>query len=1168
MKRRLLIILLLVPALLVAVAASAWIWLWHTEAGARWAWQQAVDRLAESPRTAQLDGQTEGTLKRGLRLHGLRYHDADVTVTVEHAALAGGLGLSPATINVSQMHLRGLEVTLHEDEAGPADDPFPPPDLDLGLPLPLVVRNLEVDGAVIVRGDFSLGIDVITARLHWFDDARLEVTRIEAPEISGSLTLHTELSPPFALESEFRVDRLALPDALQAEWPWLPDTLTANGTVEGDIDALELAGTVRWPDWLPHADIEGRLDELFGSRAWSVRIAVPQATIPDPKMAADLNAVTLVAEGESEVLARWSAEGEANVRADGWPPGRAVFSVAGEGDDIRASATAPELFGGSLSMTAQAERVERTPWQGTLSVENVSIASLLEALAPHIGEEQAGELENLRATLGAEALDARLEAAGTLDPVKLSVDFEALETAILGRDMQARGTLEFEAGRLAARNLTVVSGASQVVINGAFTGAPGLDFELAVADLGDFLPDTAGRLSGTARYIPDPESGLEGARLHADLDGENITAFDWTVVTLRITDLAPGEHPASGVIPTDPPFAFLVHAQGIDGPAGPVDNVSASLAGTIEQHVLDASAELRGITVDTTLSGGREGSGWAGLFERLVITPPESRYFGQPWTLREPAPVQFTHGAAVGDACLVAETGSTACLDFETTADGTQQGKLTLASITPELFGLTAGSRLSFSQRLDGTLNWNRQPGEDLSATADFTVSAGLIVDETEDLELLHTRDGAVRFTLDHGNLTSGVVDLPFEGGGIDIDLAVPDLMAGGDSAPDGRIRIEASDLRSLSSFVPQLAQTAGKLSADITVGGTGANPEFDGAIRLEGGRAHVITAGLQLHDVDVTGVLGANSQVRLDGRFNAGEGAGELHGTLDLTDPAQPIFELRLTGDGLTLVDVPDLRLLADTDLTANWDGTALGLSGHIHVPSARFAPRYLPSETATESPDVVVVAGDDPRPSDSAPALDWNIRGQVEISMGDGVVVDLELARATMTGAVTFDWQGAPIPMARGEYNLQGEIQAYGQQLEITRALIRYPNVPANNPHLDIRGERTIYGNTMISRAGVFVHGTLKRPITEPYTVPVTNAHRARTLLITGSDFDYEQGAGTLNVGTYIAPRLYLSYGVGLFEAGNVIRARYELGNNFGVKATSGQDETGIDFTYTIEK
>jgi translocation and assembly module TamB len=90
----------------------------------------------------------------------------------------------------------------------------------------------------------------------------------------------------------------------------------------------------------------------------------------------------------------------------------------------------------------------------------------------------------------------------------------------------------------------------------------------------------------------------------------------------------------------------------------------------------------------------------------------------------------------------------------------------------------------------------------------------------------------------------------------------------------------------------------------------------------------------------------------------------------------------------------------------------------------------------------------------------------------------------------------------------------------------------------------------------------------VIEAYTVPMTNKHRAQTLLVTGSDFNYEQGVGAVDVGMYVLPRLYVSYGIGIFEDGNVIKARYELGRGFGITATSGQRETGLDISYTIDR
>ena len=56
--------------------------------------------------------------------------------------------------------------------------------------------------------------------------------------------------------------------------------------------------------------------------------------------------------------------------------------------------------------------------------------------------------------------------------------------------------------------------------------------------------------------------------------------------------------------------------------------------------------------------------------------------------------------------------------------------------------------------------------------------------------------------------------------------------------------------------------------------------------------------------------------------------------------------------------------------------------------------------------------------------------------------------------------------------------------------------------------------------------------------------------------------------DLGTYIAPKLYVSYGISLFENENVLSARYDLKKGFGVKVTSGQRETGLDVSYTIDR
>ena len=100
------------------------------------------------------------------------------------------------------------------------------------------------------------------------------------------------------------------------------------------------------------------------------------------------------------------------------------------------------------------------------------------------------------------------------------------------------------------------------------------------------------------------------------------------------------------------------------------------------------------------------------------------------------------------------------------------------------------------------------------------------------------------------------------------------------------------------------------------------------------------------------------------------------------------------------------------------------------------------------------------------------------------------------------------------------------------------------------------------------MLIDGAVRRPVVQAYTVPVTTEERALTLLVTGSDFDYEQGVGAIDFGTYIAPRLFVSYGVGVFERENIISARFDLAKGFGIKASSGSKESGVDLNYRIER
>ena len=56
-------------------------------------------------------------------------------------------------------------------------------------------------------------------------------------------------------------------------------------------------------------------------------------------------------------------------------------------------------------------------------------------------------------------------------------------------------------------------------------------------------------------------------------------------------------------------------------------------------------------------------------------------------------------------------------------------------------------------------------------------------------------------------------------------------------------------------------------------------------------------------------------------------------------------------------------------------------------------------------------------------------------------------------------------------------------------------------------------------------------------------------------------------LVLGKYLTPKLFVSYGVGLFTPGQSFRIRYQLSSKWTVKTETGT-QTGGDVIYTIER
>jgi translocation and assembly module TamB len=443
-------------------------------------------------------------------------------------------------------------------------------------------------------------------------------------------------------------------------------------------------------------------------------------------------------------------------------------------------------------------------------------------------------------------------------------------------------------------------------------------------------------------------------------------------------------------------------------------------------------------------------------------------------------------------------------------------------------------------------------------------------------------------------------------GGSLSASLTASDLNA---PAPviAGEIKAAIPTLAPFGAFVPAAANLDGAVKAEIEVGGTTAKPEFTGNVDATKLQADLGALGIKLRDGRLLGEARRGGGFKLAGSVASGKGHIELDGAMD----ERGVIEAKIIGQNFLAADIPAANVVVTPDLTLTGDRKGYLLRGDVNIPSAAINLQKFPQDQAPGvSPDVVVIRNGK-EVVDEARARSLPLTAVVNVILGEHIEVTGYGLEATVAGQLQVREAPDTPTTGSGQVSVAGRYEAYGQKLTIEDGRLLFAGTPLDNPRLAITAMRKVDDDLS---TGVRIAGTAKRPIITVVSKPEVGEADALSYLVTGrslSDVGSAsgssqdalnsarqslQGAGAglvakrigarlgldeagveendliggsaLTIGEYLSPRLYLSYGVGLFEPGEVIALRYKLTEDVGVRIQRGTEETRTGVEYRIER
>ncbi|MEO0436869.1 MAG: translocation/assembly module TamB domain-containing protein [Pseudomonadota bacterium] len=537
-------------------------------------------------------------------------------------------------------------------------------------------------------------------------------------------------------------------------------------------------------------------------------------------------------------------------------------------------------------------------------------------------------------------------------------------------------------------------------------------------------------------------------------------------------------------------------------------------------------------------------------------------------------------------------------------------GRNTELSLNLDIFeehsGSLQGKPYEVELQSSGVLKLSQEEGKDLGGSLALDIQKFSIdpLIDTRSQGPLNFDTGLLEASIDESNMTA---KLTLTSGSLG---SIEGALSNQNGRALGRLRAQGLELTELRDIVPEFNVYSGLAQADLSFelpplavdhqlrradGAPNAAMDFTGSFEISELAMRIPGSETPLENFSASG-RAVDGVLSFEGEGLLGNGSINAKGRCC----EQQMLKMTLRGTDTSIQLESGANTRSSSELQLQVGAQSADLSGVITVhegtlPLAKFAEGGV---VLADDIREVEVASSGPRRFD--------LKSDIELELEPGFTLRSRELELTLSG--TLRARTVPLAPAQVFGDLQvlgGEIRAFGQSLRVVEGTISFLG-DASNPGLALRAERTIRGEDL--RVGFRVAGSVDEPVLDLYSDPVRPEREVLSYLLRGRGPDVGAGAdgtamalslgatalnqlgalGALNaipglsqvqlsaegeqgdtqatISGYVGERLYLSYGVGIYEPVNALTARLYLQSRLWLEVVS-RLESSLDLYYRFD-